>query len=96
MAAAATGVPASIVPLMTVPGGLKPVTEAAGNMPRLPLTMVGPVLLTVGVPASTAKLPEVPRGGGVEASAPAGQVTPMKPTIHMSKAAIREPLSTCT
>jgi hypothetical protein len=50
-----------IVPPVTVPGG-KPVTAVPGLTPRSPVTAVKPVLVTV-VPARTAKLAAVPRGG---------------------------------
>src|ERR1700680_2973712 len=50
-----------IVSPVTVPGG-KPVTAVPGLTPRSPVTAVRPVLVTV-VPARTAKLAAVPRGG---------------------------------
>src|SRR5947209_16811681 len=64
---AATVSPACIVPI-TVPGG-KPTTARAGDTPRSPVTMVGPVLLTFGVAPSTAKLCALPNGGATAASA---------------------------
>src|SRR5688572_22747876 len=42
------------------PGG-KPVIEAAGHIPTLPETTVGPVLVTLGVAPRTAKVAAVPR-----------------------------------
>src|SRR5688572_1426433 len=48
------------VPGTTTPGG-NPVIESAGHTPTLPLTTLGPVLVTLGVAPSTAKLEAVPR-----------------------------------
>jgi len=48
-----------MVPPTTDPGG-KPMTAEPGETPRSPLTMLGPVLVTV-VPPRTAKLSAVPR-----------------------------------
>jgi hypothetical protein len=53
------------VPL-TMPGG-KPVIAVPGLRPRSPLSRLGPVLVTV-LPASTAKLPAVPRPTGATAA----------------------------
>ena len=53
------------VPL-TMPGG-KPVIAVPGLTPRSPLSRLGPVLVTV-LPASTAKLPAVPRPTGATAA----------------------------
>jgi hypothetical protein len=50
----------------TMPGG-NPVIAVPGLTPRSPLTMLGPVLVTVD-PASTAKLPAVPRPTGATAA----------------------------
>src|SRR5437660_1604639 len=51
-----------MVPPVTSPGG-KPVTARPGLTPRLPTTVVEPVLVTVE-PARTAKLSAVPRIDG--------------------------------
>src|SRR5687768_15825888 len=59
-AAAAVASPAWIVPV-TIPGG-KPTTAFPGLTPRSPLTIVGPVLVTVDAPR-TAKGPALPSGG---------------------------------
>src|SRR4051794_821937 len=56
---AATASAAWIVPPVTTPGG-KPLTAEPGLTPRLPVTRVGPVLVTV-VPPRTAKLAAEPR-----------------------------------
>src|SRR6185312_16803490 len=56
-----------IVPI-TVPGG-NPITAAAGDTPRSPVTMVGPVLFTFGVAPRTAKLCATPSGGATAAAA---------------------------
>ncbi len=50
-----------IAPLVTVPGP-KPVTAVPALTPRLPVTLVGPVFVTVE-PASTAKVEAAPRDG---------------------------------
>jgi len=47
-----------MVPL-TVPGG-NPVTATAGAIPTSPVMVVGPVLVTAGVPARTANCAAVP------------------------------------
>ena len=71
LACAATASALCMVPLMTRPGG-NPVTAAAGLTPRSPLIMLLPVLVTLGVPASTAKLPAVPSPTGSSVWATAG------------------------
>src|SRR5688500_4085730 len=48
------------VPGTTRPGG-NPVIESAGHTPTLPLTTLGPTLVTLGVAPRTAKLDAVPR-----------------------------------
>jgi hypothetical protein len=55
----ATASPLWIAPPVTSPGG-KPVIASPGLTPRLPVTSVAPVLVTVE-PARTAKLCAVPR-----------------------------------
>ncbi len=50
-----------MVPPVTVPGG-KPVIAVPGLTPKLPISVVGPVFVTVE-PASTAKLAAVPKLG---------------------------------
>jgi len=62
-ACSATASAAWLVPPTTVPGG-KPVTALPGLTPRSPVTMVGPVLVTIE-PPKTAKLVATPRGGAV-------------------------------
>src|SRR5271156_5719206 len=65
---------------VTFPGG-KPVTAEPGLTPRLPLTTVAPVFVTV-VPASTRKLAALPRGTGErvhEAANEALEVVPVLP-----------------
>src|SRR4029079_715059 len=59
-AASAAALATWIVPV-TTPGG-KPVTAVPGLRPRSPVTIVGPVLVTVEAP-TTAKLDAPPRGG---------------------------------
>ena len=66
-ACAATASALCMVPLITWPGG-NPVTAAAGLTPRFPLMMLLPVLVTWGVPASTAKLAAVPSPTGAVAA----------------------------
>ena len=51
-----------MVPFVTIPGG-NPTTAVPGLTPRLPLTVVTPVLVTV-VPARTANDAAVPRFTG--------------------------------
>jgi hypothetical protein len=51
---AATASAAWIVPPVTIPGG-KPVTALPGLTPRLPLTVVGVLVLVTVEPPSTAK-----------------------------------------
>src|SRR5687768_7694707 len=78
LAWAATASPAWIVPF-TIPGG-KPVTALPGLTPRLPVTTVGPVLVTVELP-STANDNAVPRPGSVAAVAPPpGKASPKNTT----------------
>ena len=69
MACTATASAVWIAP-STVPGG-NPVTASAGAIPRSPVIVVGPVLVTAGVPAKTANDPAVPspRVGGPAAIA---------------------------
>jgi hypothetical protein len=64
----------------TVPGG-NPVIAVPGLTPRSPLIVLGPVLVTVD-PASTAKLPAVPRPTGATAAPAAnGSFAPLFPEV---------------
>src|SRR5580692_1938341 len=59
----ATASPRCSVPVR-VPGG-NPVTEAAGQIPMSPVTLVGPMLVTAGVAARMPKLQAAPKGMGL-------------------------------
>jgi hypothetical protein len=88
---AATALPAWLVPV-AIPGG-KPVTEVPGLTPTSPSTVVGPVFVTA-LPASTPKLPAVPRSGIVApASTDMGTVSVSarvpSNTVTISRCAVR-------
>src|SRR3989304_338771 len=76
LACSATASAAWIIPF-TIPGG-NPVTAAAGWIPRSPVMVVAPVLVTAGVPAKTAKGAAVPSPTGAGPAAFA-----VRPTASM-------------